>query len=227
MGELFFKNRFRIPSARLEGFDYSQNGYYFITICTKNDKHPFGKIQNNKMCLYYTGSIAWQCWLEISQHFHHVYLDEFVVMTNHVHGIIHINHGLASRFGECDGCRQWDEKRREQFENNARGNADVDVENISVETGQCPVSTPTRRSSIIPPQRGSISAIVGSYKSVVTKTIHQLFVKHHIKQQFMWQPRFYDHVIRNERALYNIRKYIRNNPTKWWRDRNNQTGILM
>ncbi len=80
-------------SIRLKGYDYSQPGAYFITICTKNRKCLFGNIINGKMILNDAGHIAQNCWLEIPNHYSNVILDEFVIMPNHIHGIIIINVG--------------------------------------------------------------------------------------------------------------------------------------
>ncbi len=78
-------------SIRLKGYDYSQPGAYFITICTKNRKCLFGNIINGKMILNDAGHIAQNCWLEIPDHYPNVALDEFIIMPNHIHGIIFIN----------------------------------------------------------------------------------------------------------------------------------------
>jgi len=78
-------------SIRLQGYDYSQPGAYFITLCTQNRECLFGGILNGEIRLNEFGKIAHQCWLEIPQHFPHVQLDEFVVMPNHIHGIIVLN----------------------------------------------------------------------------------------------------------------------------------------
>ena len=78
-------------SIRLQGYDYSQPGIYFITLCTQNRECLFGEILNGEMRLNEFGKIAHQCWLEIPQHFPHVQLDEFVVMPDHIHGIIVLN----------------------------------------------------------------------------------------------------------------------------------------
>ncbi|MDO8741754.1 MAG: hypothetical protein Q7J11_01250, partial [Candidatus Roizmanbacteria bacterium] len=83
-----FKNKYRIPSSRLSNWDYSSNGYYFITICTKERKHYFGKIINNKINLTEIGRITKKYWREIPKHFPFIELDEFAIMPNHVHGII-------------------------------------------------------------------------------------------------------------------------------------------
>ena len=85
-----FKNKYRITSARLSNWDYSSNASYFITICTANREHYFGTIIDPKMQLSPIGQIACKCWKEIPNHFPHFYLDEFVVMPNHVHGIVMI-----------------------------------------------------------------------------------------------------------------------------------------
>jgi len=79
------KNR---KSPRLKGYDYTTPGYYFVTAMVKNRECVFGEIQNGKMVLNDWGKIAYQNWKEIPIHFAHVELDEFIIMPNHVHGII-------------------------------------------------------------------------------------------------------------------------------------------
>lgn len=86
-----FKNKYTIKSVRLEKYDYSQNGMYFITICTKDRQEFFGKIKGGKMMLSDIGKIANGYWQKIPQHFPFVKLDEFIVMPNHIHGIVEIN----------------------------------------------------------------------------------------------------------------------------------------
>ena len=76
---------------RLKDYDYSQNGFYFVTICTKNKKEYFGKINDGEMVLNDYGEIANQLWLEIPDHFEDIKLDESVIMPNHLHGIIIID----------------------------------------------------------------------------------------------------------------------------------------
>lgn len=83
-----FKNIYRIKSARLAGYDYRNEGLYFVTICTKNKFHYFGEIENGNLLLNEIGLITHRYWAEIPQHFKHVSLDEFVIMPDHMHGII-------------------------------------------------------------------------------------------------------------------------------------------
>ena len=93
-----FRNKYRIPSTRLQTWDYGWNAAYFVTICTHNRKHYFGEItkpannQNDKkMNLSDIGILAKHFWSEIPDHFPFVILDEFVIMPDHMHGIIIID----------------------------------------------------------------------------------------------------------------------------------------
>ncbi len=86
-----YKNKYRIESTRLPNYDYSSNGCYFVTICTHQKHCYFGNIVNAQMQLSQVGKIAHKHWQEISNHFDGVDLDQYVIMPNHVHGIIVIN----------------------------------------------------------------------------------------------------------------------------------------
>lgn len=86
-----FKDKYRILSTRLSNWDYSKNGYYFITICTKERKHYFGEIVKDEINLSEIGKIVQKYWFEIPKHFNNIELDEFIVMPNHIHGILIIN----------------------------------------------------------------------------------------------------------------------------------------
>lgn len=83
-------------SIRLKNYDYTQEGAYFITICTKNKQCIFGEIEQGEIKLNVLGTIAYECWQEIPQHFPHVKLDSFVIMPNHVHGILWIDRLIHS-----------------------------------------------------------------------------------------------------------------------------------
>lgn len=86
-----YKGKYRIPSARLQTWDYGSNGMYFITICTHNREHYFGEIVDGKMKFFEIGRIAEKYWYEIPERFSYIHLDAFVVMPNHVHGILLID----------------------------------------------------------------------------------------------------------------------------------------
>ena len=83
-----FRNKYRIASARAPWWDYEQNGAYFVTICTQNRYHFFGEIKKGIMHLSRTGVIADIMWHQIPHRTPHVALGEFVVMPNHIHGIL-------------------------------------------------------------------------------------------------------------------------------------------
>ena len=184
-----FKNKYRILSTRLQTWDYSKNGAYFITICTQNREHFFGNIQNGMMQLSEIGKFAERYWLEIPEHFPFVELGNFVVMPNHVHGILIINKIDDLSLSE------------------------------SVETRQCLVSTTIKLNTTIGSSRfqnqgkNTISSIVGSYKSIVTKMSRQTH------SNFAWQSRFHDHIIRNSQSFENIQNYIFENPLNWKNDK--------
>ncbi|MBL0303439.1 MAG: glucose-6-phosphate dehydrogenase [Cytophagaceae bacterium] len=106
-----YKNKYRIPSARLRGYDYASEGAYFITICTHNREHFFGEIAEGKMQLNEIGILAEKYWAEIPDHFPDVELGNFVIMPNHTHGILIIKKsagndilsGDESPDGDSDG----------------------------------------------------------------------------------------------------------------------------
>jgi len=86
-----YKNKYRIESSRLKNWNYSNDGYYFITICTQNRNHFFGEIIDGNMKLNAVGKLAEKFWLQIPLQFEYAKLDTFVVMPNHVHGIVVID----------------------------------------------------------------------------------------------------------------------------------------
>ena len=75
-------------SIRLRGYDYSQSGAYFITICCQDRIHRFGKIENGEMILNNFGEIAFEEWVNLPKRYPNMVLDAFQVMPNHIHGII-------------------------------------------------------------------------------------------------------------------------------------------
>ncbi len=191
---------------RFPEYNYSQVGMYFITICTQERIKYFGNVVNEKMQLNRIGKIANQFWLKIPEHFKDVILDEYIIMPNHVHGIISIDRDILIEHDEHDGRRRV-----------GTGHCPVQINGKINRTGQCPVPTDEHSTfGHVLPQ--SISTIIGSFKSICTKTIN----KKYPNLKFGWQTRFYDNIIRNETALNNIRNYIQNNPSKWKMDRNNK-----
>jgi putative transposase len=90
-----FRNKYRVPSARFQNWDYGSNGAYFITICTKEMQHFFGEVVDKKMILNSVGSLAEEYWIEIPKQFPYVELGNFQVMPNHLHGILIIDKSVV------------------------------------------------------------------------------------------------------------------------------------
>lgn len=104
MGRLFymsdkFKNKYKINSARLKEYDYAQPGMYFVTICTNDRKEFFGEIINGEMKLNEMGEIVKEEWLQTAIIRPNIFLDEWVIMPNHIHGIIEIKNVETPRWG--------------------------------------------------------------------------------------------------------------------------------
>ena len=187
-----YQNKYRIQFARLQGYDYTQEGLYFITICTHNREHYFGEIIDKKMQLSNIGVLADVFWYEIKNHTKNVELHQFVVMPNHVHGVLEI---VGKRDDVSDDT-----------------NVDTDVD-TSVETMHVVETMHASSLQQISPKPGSVSRIIGAYKSAVTKHAHRL------GYDFEWQSRFYDHIIRNNSDFKRIENYIINNPQNWTEDK--------
>jgi len=95
-----FQNKYRISSIRLKDYDYSQEGMYFITICTRGTEPWFGNVHNGGMQLNECGELAKKYWEEIPKHYKYVELDEYIIMSDHVHGIMIINNKLNMTDGQ-------------------------------------------------------------------------------------------------------------------------------
>jgi REP element-mobilizing transposase RayT len=88
-------------SIRLRGYDYSQAGAYFVTVCVQGREPLFGDVVDGEMRLNDAGQMVAQCWQELPAHFPHLELDEFVVMPNHMHGIIIVGAPFMAPYGSC------------------------------------------------------------------------------------------------------------------------------
>jgi putative transposase len=196
-----FQNKYRIPSVRLQTWDYGANGSYFITICTKNREHFFGKIINDEMELNEMGQLAEQFWAEIPIHFPYVELGNFVVMPNHTHGILIID------------------KNANVVEHHDVVNHD-DVEPRLI-AALPPQNEPSKRGGATgdynPMFYDNISRIIRWYKGRCTFEIRN--APNAINRDFTWQSRFHDHIIRNNESFERIQTYIANNPANWNKDK--------
>ncbi|MGB8593356.1 MAG: transposase [Candidatus Acidiferrales bacterium] len=86
-------------SLRLPDYDYRDPGVYFFTICSHGRRCTFGRIVALNMQLNHSGKIVWQCWRDLPRHFPSVQLDQFIVMPNHVHGLLALHKRSNGRAG--------------------------------------------------------------------------------------------------------------------------------
>ncbi len=244
-----YKNKYRVESARLPSWDYAANGYYFITICTQNRECWFGSISEGKMKLSAIGGVAQKCWQDIPKHFPFVQLDAFVIMPNHIHGIIIINKpdenvsnvetqyiaSLHDRHSHSPNDTQDIASLRDRHSHMSNNTQNVahpqkhhepasnDTQNVaslrkrhdgivSNET-QNIASLRNEPKNKFGPQSQNLASIVRGFKIGVTKFARTENIP------FAWQPRFYDHIVRDEKDLNRIRPYILNNPAKWQDDK--------
>ena len=187
-------------SIRLRGYDYTQSGAYFVTIVTQGREPLFGDVVDGEMVLSVYGRVAVTMWRRIPRHFPHVELDEWVVMPNHIHGIIAIMDVVRGR-GDAFPAKHSGEL------GSAHGETSIASQ---VPDGECVAPTG--------PPSGSLGAIVGNFKSVVTRRINRMRKTSGAR---VWQRNYYERIIRNERELNAVRQYIHDNPVHWRDDTEN------
>jgi putative transposase len=166
----------RRRSLRLKGYDYSRAGAYFVTICAQDKACLFGDVVDGGICLNDAGYMLAMLWSDIPARFADVEIDAFVVMPNHVHGIIVL---------------------------------------------------PDAADSLTTKVAPALGAVVSAFKSVTT--VHYIRgVKTRAWPAFrrrLWQRNYYEHVIRDEKALDRIRRYIDENPVRWAFDDENPEKV--
>ncbi len=176
-------------SIRLRGYDYSSSGAYFITANVQDRLCLFGAVHQNGVDLNDIGNIARQCWENIPFHFH-VELDEFIIMPDHMHGIIFILPNDDNRRGDPHD----DNRRGVPNQDIRRGVRDQDIRRgvqLNAPTLNAKMNAPTRKDnyySNISPQKKSLSVIVRTYKAAVT-TICRENGFHHFRWQENYSPR--------------------------------------
>jgi len=186
-------------SIRVKGFDYSSEGAYFVTIVTQGRVCLFGEIIGGEMHLNNYSQIVQKWWIEIPNHFPNVDLGAFVIMPNHIHGIIFIT---TERRGEVISPR--DSPRDDPNSNNLDPHIDTSM-NLGGETP--------------PPHKPTLGQIVAYFKYQSTKEMNRIETKNAITQ--FWQRNYYEHIIRNERDLQRVTDYIHANPLRWDEDDEN------
>lgn len=203
-------------SIRLQGYDYTRPGVYFITIVAHDRKCLFGEIVNGDMRMNECGERAQQCWLEIPNHFPQTQLDEYIIMPDHIHGIIIINDFPivgAKNFSPLpfDPSPRSSQSSPQPSQSSPQPSqsspqpSEPSPNNMGAKIfSPRPNTTPFRSPS------QTIGSIVRGFKIGVTKWMHQ-----NTDIQNIWQRNYYEHIVRNADELHRIRQYIRNNPKNW------------
>ncbi len=173
-------------SIRLQWYDYSKAGFYFITLVCYNRKSFFGKIvsdsnQHNYMKLSSTGFTARSCWLEIPLHYPNVKLHEFIIMPDHLHGILEIKEKDDVFYGECRV------KQINKFQKIIPGSIGSILRGYKI----------------------------GVTKWLRDKCLMEDWFMIEREEIVLWQRNYYEHIIRNEQEYFALSKYIKNNPKNW------------
>lgn len=173
----------------------------FFTICTKGREHYFGDIINGSMRLTHAGVLADILWHQIPHHAQNVELGAFVVMPNHIHGILILNDGGENGdrgIGNCNGI--------------GRDKACLVSTTTTTDTTETTEPSPSQK-RFRNPGKNTVSSIIGGYKSAVSRHANRLGIA------MVWQSRYHDHIIRDDAEYQRINDYIESNPRNWDNDK--------
>jgi REP element-mobilizing transposase RayT len=170
----------RRRSIRLQGYDYSQAGAYFVTICTQNRACLFGEIHNGEMQLNDVGMFVADEWVKTADTRNEIELDAWVVMPNHFHGIMVFNTPIVGAIHESPLPGQ----------------------------SPLPMTVAQRRNMALP-------KLIGRFKMLSAKRINEW---RRMEGTRLWQRGYWEHVIRTDESLNQIRQYITHNPAQWQMD---------
>ena len=177
---------------RLQHWNYSWAGVYFITICTKGRRKILGQIRDT-ICYPSTyGNVAYQAWFDLKNHYE-CYLDEFIIMPDHIHGIIFVKQ--LDKMSVRDIGTVGNVGAIHELPLRSDGKQNVAYQKI-------------RRNMIIP-------KMIGRFKMQSGKMINEI---RDTPGQMVWQRDYYESVIRSQRELHHVRQYIINNPQNWQRN---------
>jgi putative transposase len=196
-------------TTRLRDYDYSQAGAYFVTLCIEQRLPLLGGIRDGQVELSPAGTMVATVWSQLDRYYP-VGVDAFVVMPNHLHGILVLGEGARE---DRDGATV----------PTIPGFPTMPASSTAPTVPATPTVPIVSTDTIVPPRSMSLSTIIQRFK---TFTMHE-YGKGVAAEGWprypgrLWQVRFHDHVIRNERELAAIREYIANNPLQWQLDREN------
>ena len=206
-------------SIRLKGWDYRSPGWYFVTVCTQNRECLFGDIKNGAMQINPAGKIIEKEWQDLASRFDFMELDEYIIMPNHIHAILEIiGRGEscirpASGNHHSESCIRPEHRLRFIGFGRSQGSPlQSKFPDPSEDHGR-PNGTETK----------SLGRIIQTFKSKTTHHYIQALNDFNLKpfNIRLWQRNYYEHIIRNETELNQIRQYIYNNPAAWSQDEEN------
>ncbi len=164
-------------SMRLPGYDYRQSGVYFVTICTHQKAKLFGAVVDGDLVHSTVGEIVCEEWRHVAQARSNIQLGQYVVMPNHLHGLLFLEEMLESG----------------------------DAQNRHADLAP-------RKNGL---SSGSLGAIISQFKAAVSRRAWSGLIGRSIR---IWQRNYYDHIVRSEKSLNEIRRYISENPARWAED---------
>jgi putative transposase len=227
-----FKNIYRTDSFRLKGWNYGNDGCYFITICTQGRNHFFGEILEGKMILNELGKIAHSIWEQIPMQFEFIRLENFVVMPNHIHGILIIDKFLCNMV--VGGTNSGDISRDNCTATNGSINGDKvygsnSGDKINGSISGDPINRVSTDAAIAKQDKSieipnKIGGATGHHNPMLHDNISRAlrwykgrctFEMRKINKEFGWQSLFYEHIVRNNESFHRIKTYIDNNPKNW------------
>lgn len=198
INKLKSQGKHQTESTCLANPKHPANGVYFITICTNNCISHFADgVDSGKVQLTAIGKIAQQYFINIPSQFKYTCIDTYVVMPNHIHGII-----VIDKSKNIVGKR-YDFLRKAFAKASAKGTSD-------------------ESKKISPLEADSLETIIETYKSAVTQWCHN-----NGYQDFQWQEKFYQGIVPPDVAVDGIRRYIIKNPDKWEQHKNHPPDLWM
>ena len=208
-------------SIRLKGYDYSQAGLYFITICCEDREYRFGKIENDEMTLNEYGTIAYNEWIKLTERFSNFELDVFQIMPNHMHAIIALNN-VCTEFTPTHNkpVRAGFTPAHNSALYSAQNNDEIYDQSPNGQP-QMPLHLTDNDNRATAMDAHTIGDIIGAYKSLVANECLKIWKTKWVganpapKMGKLWQTNYHEHIIRNQQSYQKISEYIVNNPAKW------------
>ncbi|MDD2285334.1 MAG: hypothetical protein PHQ11_08060 [Paludibacter sp.] len=225
-----FRNKYRIQSHRMPEWDYANNGIYFITLVTQNRECYMGQINENSEIIYSDfGNIIYDEWVKSFEVRDELFLDEFIIMPNHLHAIVVLDRNWINKpngdLHDLHKMDKMDKMHKMHVETHGRASLQSPLQSPL----QFPLQSPLQ--SIVQSEKQqfvrkptSISSFIAGFKSAINSKIddyideNKLKIPKYNRNNHFFQSNYHDHIIRNDNEYVRIKEYIINNPIKWHDD---------